>query len=278
MHVSSYPRVLALLLMLACCAGQAQAVEFDEKVKAPQVREPAVLRSQAQSYVTKFVALQDTGPQYLINNRELAAERFDLVWQIQQAIDVHRPLGDLSAVGLEAQSDGSYRIDYNASPQWNEPGRFPSSWLQTVDWDGFGKELIERGFRPGDVAQIRDYVATHDASRAAQQRSLPLAISFSRVVKKFDRIKRPVDDGLVLSYLYQLGRIQAEATREWADGLLSSLDAQRGRILLAYFSDMTSTGIWAPSDQRAGIDELLRRMRLPDFEQLATAEAAGGQS
>jgi hypothetical protein len=278
MHVPSYPRVLALLAVLAGFAGGAQAVEFDANVKAPLVKEPTALRSQAQSYVAKFAALKDAGPQDLISNRALAAERFDLVWQIQQAIDVRRPLGDLSAVGLEAQADGSYRVDYNANPQWNEPGRFPSIWLQGVDWDGLGTELIERGFRPEDVVKLRDYVATHDASQTAQQRSLKLAISFSKVVKKYDLIKRPVDDGQVLSYLYQLGKIQADATREWANGLLESLDAQRGRILLAYFSEMTATSIWAPSDQRAGIDELLRRMRLPNFEQLATAEVAGGQS
>jgi len=278
MHVSSYPRALAMLLMLAGFAGGAQAVEFDEKAKAPLVREPAALRTQAQSYVAKFAALKDAGPQELISNRELAADRFDLVWQIQQAIDVKRPLGDLSAAGLEAQADGSYRVDYNANPQWNEPGQFPSVWLQNVDWSGLGQDLVERGFRPEDVTRLREYVATHDAGQVAQTRSLPLAISFSRVVKKFDRIKRPVDDALVLSYLYQLKKIQTEATREWADGLLNSLDAQRGRILLAYFSEMTATSIWAPSDQRAGIDELLRRMRLPNFEQLATAEVAGGQS
>jgi hypothetical protein len=253
-------------------------VEFDEKVKAPMVREPAALRTQAQSYVEKFGALKDAGPQELISNRDLAAERFDLEWQIQQAIDVKRPLGDLSAVGLEAQPDGSYRVDYNANPQWNEPGRFPSVWLPSVDWAGLGQQLIERGFRPEDVATLREYVATHDAGQVAQTRALPLAISFSRVVKKFDRIKRPVDDALVLSYLYQLKKIQTEATREWAVGLLNSVDAQRGRILLAYFSEMTATSIWAPSDQRAGIDELLRRMRLPNFEQLAAAEVAGGQS
>ena len=35
MHVPSYPRIVAWLLMLASFAGVAQAVEFDEKIKAP---------------------------------------------------------------------------------------------------------------------------------------------------------------------------------------------------------------------------------------------------
>jgi hypothetical protein len=274
MYVPSYPRVLALLLMLACCAGAAQAVEFDERLKAPLVKEPAVLRTQAQSYVAKFNALQ-ASPQELISNRALAGERFDLAWQIQRAIDVHRPLGDLSAVGLKAQEDGSYRIDYNASPQWKEPGDLLPGWLSDANWEIFGKQLIERGFRAEDIAALKEYVVTHDLQRTSRLESLPLAVSFSKVVKKYDKIKRPVDDAMVLSYLYQLKKTDAERSRAWVEGLISSVDAQGQRILLAYFDEMKWTGVWGPSDQRAGIDELLRRMRLPDFEQLALAEATG---
>jgi hypothetical protein len=274
MHVPSYPRVLALLLMLACCAGTAQAVEFDEKLKAPLVKEPAVLRSQAQSYVAKFNALQ-ASPQELIGNRALAAERFDLAFQIQRAIDVHRPLGDLSAVGLEAREDGSYRVDYNAAPQWEKPDEVLSAMLTSVDWQAFGAQLISRGFREADVAKLKDYVSSHNLQQTSKRDTLPLALSFSKVVKKYDKIKRPVDDALVLSYIYQREKLLAEKSRQWAEELLNALDAQPARVLLAYFGEMQSTGVWGPSDQRAGIDEQLRLMRLPDFEQLATAEATG---
>jgi hypothetical protein len=274
MHVSSYPRVLALLLTLACCAGRAQAVEFNEMVKAPLVKDPVALRSQAQSYSAKFAALQ-ASPQELISNRALAAERFEVVWQIQRTIDARRPLGDLSAVGLKAQEDGSYRIDYNASPQWSQPGELLPGWLSTVDWEIFSQQLIERGFRAEDVAALKEYVATHDLQKSSRLESLPLALSFSKVVKKYDKVKRPVDDAMVLSYIYQREKLNAERSRAWVEGLINSVDAQRQRILLAYFDEMRSTGVWGPSDQRAGIDEQLRIMRLPDFEQLATAEAAG---
>ena len=60
-------------------------------------------------------------------------------------------------------------------------------------------------------------------------------MSFSKIVKKYDKIKRPVDDAAVLSYIYQREKLKAEKGREWAEGLLNSLDAQRARILLAYF-------------------------------------------
>jgi hypothetical protein len=103
-------------------------------------------------------------------------------------------------------------------------------------------------------------------------------LSFSKVVKKYDKIKRQVDDATVLSYIYQRQKIWSEMGREWADGLLNSLDSQRARILLAYVSEGKSTGVWGPSDQRAGIDEQLRLMRLPEFEKLATSEAMGDAS
>jgi len=275
MHVPSYPRALAMLLMLACFACSAQAVEFDEKVKAPMLKEPGALRTQAQSYVAKFAALQ-ASPQELIGNRALVAERFDLTWKIQQAIDVRRPLGDLSSVGLERRDDGSYRIDYNKSPQWGRPDEQFSAVLNEVDWQGFGAHLISRGFRDVDVAKLKEYLSTHDLQKESRRASLPLTLSFSKVVKKYDNIKRPVDDATVLSYIYQREKATAEMGRQWVEGLLNSIDAQRARILLSYFEEMPSTGIWGPSDQRAGIDEQLRLMRLPDFEELVTAETMRG--
>jgi hypothetical protein len=267
---------VALLLMLAGFASGARAVEFDEKLRAPMAREPAALRTQAQSYGEKFAALRAASPHDVIRNRALTAERFDLTWQVQQAIDARRPLGDLSTIGLQARGDGSYKVDYNASPQWERPETVFLAVLPNVDWQGFGADLISRGFREADVAALKSYVTTHDLQQTFRRESLPLALSFSRVVKKYDRIKRPVDDAVVLSYIYQREKLRAEKGREWTEGLLNSLDAQRARILLAHFSEFQSTALWAPSDQRAGIDHQLQVMRLPDYEQLATAEAAGG--
>ncbi len=275
MHVSSYPRVLAMLGLLACCAGSAQAVEFDEKIKAPMVKEPAALRTRAQSYVEKFNVLQTASPQEFIRNRALAAERFELSWQIQQAIDVRRPLGDLLAIGLEPWKDGSYRIDFNAWPQWERPDEKFGFLLAGPDWQSLGEVLVSRGFREADVATLKEYLATHDFQRDARRESLPLTLSFTKIVKKYDKIKRPVDDAVVLSYIYQRAKLNAERGRVWAEGILNSLDAQRSRILLAVIDESQSIGVWAPSNQRAGIDEQLRLMRLPDFEQLVTADAFG---
>ena len=275
MHVPGYPRVVALLAVIAGFASSAQAVEFDEKIKAPMVKDAAVLRTQAESYVSKFTALKDADPRELISNRALSAQRFDLTWQIQQAIDTQKPLGDLSALGFMARPDGSYRIDFNANPEWDRPEDRFAVLLAGPDWQGLGEQLIGRGFRQVDVETLKEYISTHDLQKVSRRESLPISLSFSKMVKKFAKIKRPVDDAFVLSYIYQREKFRAEMGRAWAEGLLNSLDAQRARILLAYFGEMPTTGVWGPSNQRAGIDEQVHLMRLLDFERLATAEAMG---
>jgi hypothetical protein len=270
------PVAAVLTLLLASFGGNAQAVEFDEKLEVPMVKDTAALHSQAQSYMAQFSALRSAGPQELIRNRALHAQRVELQWQIQEAIDAHRPLGDLSALGLEPNDDGGYRIDFNAAPQWNPPGELLAAWLPQTNWEIFGAQLIERGFRAEDVTRLREYVTAHDARKQSLQQSLPLAVSFSKIVKKYDRLNRPLGDRMVLSYLYQRARLDAEAKRAWTERLLNTLDDKRGRILLAYVAEMRSTGVWAPSDQHTGIAELLSVMRLSDFEQRAMAEATGG--
>ena len=133
---------------------------------------------------------------------------------------------------------------------------------------------MTRGFRESDVAALRNYVETHDLKAATSARTLPIAISFSKVVKKYDKIKaagrqRP----RVLVSLPTRARSEAEARRAWSEGLIRTLDDQRVRVLHSYFSEMQGIGYWSPSDAEAGVANLLAVMRLPDYEQRATAEA-----
>jgi hypothetical protein len=65
------------------------------------------------------------------------------------------------------------------------------------------------------------------------------------------------------------------AQRDWAEGLLRTLDAQRIRVLHSFFDEMTRTSSWAPNDAEAGIAGVLALMRLPDYEQRAIADAKG---
>jgi hypothetical protein len=274
MHSYGHRRKWLLALLLAG-AATAQAVEFDEKVKAPSVAEPEAFAARAETFRSRLDALGDAAPRALIEDRALLREQMDLLWQFQRALDAGRPPSDLATLGFEPRGDGSYAVDYNAHPEWKRLDQSMSSLLPLMEWELLSHELRARGFRDADLATLRKYVTDNNARQLASKRTLPLAISFSKVVRKLDRLKRPVPDSLVLSYLYQRERVDAEATREWTQGLLQTLDAQRARILMSYFEEMESTGVISADNQRAGIDELLRIMRLPDFEQLAIAEAQG---
>ena len=278
MHVSSYPRASAwlpaLTLMLASFAGGAQAVEFDERVKAPMARGGAELKTQAESYFESFARLRSASPLDIVTNKALTQERFELKWQIQRALEDKRPIDDLAALGLEKYGNG-YRVDYNQFPQWEPPSERLVALMPTMSMENVRPMLIARGFRESDVAKLSDYLDTHDLKAAMAARTLPIAISFSKVVKKYDKIKRTVGQDLVFSFLYQRSKVEAEVQRAWAEGLVRTLDDQRVRVLQSYLSELEGTGYWSPSDTASGVADLLAVMRLPDYEQRATVEAAG---
>jgi len=264
-----------LLLLIASVGGVVLAADFDEKLKAPLMKDAGTLRTQAQSFSARFGELKGAGSEQLITNGSLAGERFDLAWQIQQAIDTHRPLGDLSAIGLVSRDDGTYEINLNAFPQWNRLDQSCVAVLPQLNWDTFARQLVNRGMAPNETAKLRQYISTHDARAAAGARTLPISLSFSRLIRKYDKVKRPVPDSVVLSYVYQRARADAEATREWTEGLLKSVEAQSARVLLSTLGEGKASSIWAPSDQAAGIVEILESVRLPNFEELATAQSRG---
>jgi hypothetical protein len=263
------------MLILASLAGSAGAAGFDEKAAAPQIQDVGTLRSQAQSFSARVNELQDAGTEQLIINRALAAERFDLIWRIQQAIDLHLPLGDLSATGFVSQGNGAYGIDFNAFPQWERVDRKIAVLLPTYNWEALVQYLMNRGFTADEAARLKAFLASRDVKAEASQKKLPVVLGFGKVVRKFDKAKRAVPDGLVLSYLYQRERVGAEATREWAASLLSSIGAHGARILLSAMSEGESSSVWSPDDRAAGIADVLASTRRPDFEQRATAQATG---
>jgi len=272
------PLAAGLLLWFASIAGVAQAVEFDEKLKAPMAKGAAELKSMGESYSASFARLSNVSPAAVVTNKALFLEHFDLEWQIKRALEDKRPMEDLSAIGLVKDESGSLRIDFNASPQWQPFPEILASMMPIISLDTAGPLLVNRGFRESDVAAIRSYIETHDVEAAASARTLPIAISFSKVVKKYDKIKRPVSNDLVFSYIYQRNKADAEARREWSEGLIHVLDDQRVRVLHSYFAEVKSTGVWSASDTEAGIAGLLALLRLPDFEQRAIAESRGAES
>ena len=82
--------------------GSAQAVEFDEKLKAPMMKSQAALHSQAQAYAARFVACAMPHRSSSSRIPRWRARQFDVVWQIQRAIDERKPLGELADAGIVA--------------------------------------------------------------------------------------------------------------------------------------------------------------------------------
>jgi hypothetical protein len=264
----------AMAASFVVLAGLAHAVEFDQKLKAPAMRDAAELRSHAQSISGRLLQYQSADPQELINDAALVRDQYDLGWKLQRAIDEHRPLNDAGDVGLVVQPDGSVEIDINAHPQWLRYDQRLTTLLPGWDMQIVGPELIARGFRSSDVDILSNYVKTHDVRTMAAQRILPIGLGFNKLVLRNDRLRRPIDDGMVLSYVYQQGRETAEASRQWTAGLFAALDAQRRRILLNYISELKTTGTWTATDPSA-VADTLATVRRADFAAGAASQAQG---
>jgi hypothetical protein len=242
-------------------------------LKVPMMKSAADTRTQAKSFAVKFREIRAATPAQVILNASLARQQFDLKWQIQRAIDEGKALDEFAELGLVNSGDGTYSIDMRKYPEWDDLVQSIVSLLASGRISG--PALIERGFRPEDVTTLMDYIATHDAVRASKAAALPIALGFSRTVGNYDRLKRPVPNSLVFAYFYQSAHAVSESNRTWVADLLKQFDAQRARILMSTFLEFETTGIWGPDDTKAGIEAALANARLPNFEELATAEAKG---
>src|SRR5687768_964497 len=113
----SVPRYL-LVLLLAAGSAAAQAVEFDEKLKAPKATSGAELKLRLDG-----VAARVTGPNAVnaldaVRDRALARERFDARWMLGVLVDARAPLPELEAMGFKANGGGSYTYSTREHPEW----------------------------------------------------------------------------------------------------------------------------------------------------------------
>jgi len=263
------------MLALAGAGGLAQAAGFDEKLKAPMMTSAAQTYAQAKEFGARYREVHTANPSQVITNASLAREKFDLKWQVERAIDQRKPITGFEELGFESIGNGSYRVDLNDHPEWDD---FPAGIigvLADANLDTAAPTLIQRGFRPEDVSRLKNYVATHNPRVAAKTATPPIALQFANVVRKFDKARRPVPDALVFSYLYQTSRALSEADRQWVADLLDEFDAQRARILMSTFLEYQASTEWHPTDPALIVESQLRTVRLPDFEERAKAEAKG---
>jgi hypothetical protein len=270
------PFAAAVIAMFAGIAGSAHAVEFDEKVKAPQARNVDEVKLVARAASQEFGAASLDARAAVIRDAARSRRRFDARWAVVHAVETRAPLGDLSEFGIVTAENGEARIDLRRFPQWDDQEGSVVRMLTHLQLDALGDQWVNRGMTEADVATIRNYVTTNDAETLSRRAGLPITLGFSRVVRKYDKIRRPVPADLVFDFFYQQSAASAEANRAWLAGLLDTLDPHAARILLSYFGELDSTAIWGPSDMNAAALDLLTRIRQPDFEQRATAEAMGG--
>ena len=270
------PFAAAVIAMFAGVIGVAHAVEFDEKVKAPIARNSEQLRSMARAASQEFAEGPLDSRETAFRDANATRRKFDARWTVLRAVEGRAPLEGLGEYGLQRSEDGSVHIDLQKYPQWDSTESRLVGILTHIQMDAFGLDLVNRGMQESDVAKLAQYVTSNDAAAQSRSAALPVTLGFAKLVRKYDKIKRAIPDDVVFDYFYQRDAATTESDRRWLAGLLDELQPQGRRILLSYFDGLSATAVWGPSDNDAGIRSTLANFRLPDFEQRARAEAAGG--
>ena len=210
------PVAAGLLLWFASIAGVAQATEFitgfDEKLKAPMAMGATELKSRRSELFRQFRAVaraltRGDGHEQGALSRALRSRVADQPRAGRQAA-AGRSVGTRSREARGWLPHRLQRVSAVAAVSGDAllAGAHP-------DMDAAGPLLINRGFRDSDVAALRSYIETHDLKAATSARTLPIAISFSKVVKKYDKIKRPVGKGsrVLVSLPARQGRSRSAA-------------------------------------------------------------------
>jgi hypothetical protein len=261
------PLAAVLTLALAGFGGMAQAVEFNEKLTAPAMKSATEFKTQAQAFATKYREIGAANAAQGVS-ASLARQQFDLKWQLERAINERRPLDDIETLGFERLDNGGYSIDTRKYPEWRPLGDSIATLFSSNLRDGVYEELLQRGFRPEDVAALKDYIATHDVKKATRASSVSTGSGFLKAVQALDKAGRPVPDALVESYFYQSTSSYIDTRRAWSESLLKTLDVQRVRVLLSYLSELASSVTLIPENPGEAISGILAAVRSGDFEKL----------
>lgn len=255
---------LSLLAALALTSA-AQAVEFDEKVKAPRVASAYDLKEQVESISARVSGANAVN---LVRDRALAKERFDARYLLGQMVDERVPLTEFESLGLEPKGDGSYTIDGKEYPEWHTLTEKLVLLADPAVLSGLENVFGQRGFRVQDQLALRNYVQSHDLKRQRDQGQLELLLSAGKQAKKRQKLKL-LDDNFMASYFYQKKWQFEEADRLWALGLLNALEPQAQRILQSYFAELNSTSVISPEDTASAWRQERELLLRPDLDELA---------
>lgn len=245
--------IAGVMLMLATLlAGPIHAAPFDEKLQAPRAATSQALRAKLKAHFAIFERMQQQDPAAFIRDRAAHRQWADLYFSLKLAMDERVPLKDLATYGLIAAADGTYAVDLKEFPQW-EPLDSRLHILSNPEVvESCVPALQARGFREEDFDALRRYLATHDPQLATQSEGRQLIETFATRLSAQRQAGRQLNLQEVLAYRYQKASLKAEAERQWAIGLLDSLDRQRQRILVSYLDEFRSELTFgAPTDSFA---------------------------
>jgi hypothetical protein len=258
-------------------ASAAHGAPFNQQLRAPQA-DAQQLQEKLQRHFDIVDARRGQG-EMLIRDPAAFQQWTDLQWTIERRLDEGRALGDeesLARVGVIKQRDGSYIVHTKDFPQWKSLVAALVLLANPSGVESFAPALEARGFRAEDLEKIRDYIRTHDLDAAGFAEHKELVQTFAKraaTARKED----------VLAFMYQGARLQSEHERQWAVGLLDTLDAQRRRALTSYLMDeLDSTISFGPPAPSQRLDENIAKTLAPlvsgEYQrQLDQAEAELGR-
>lgn len=265
---------LALLSALAL-VGAAQAVEFDEKVRAPKAASGVDLQGKLDSVAARITGADAMGPLDAVRNASFARQRFDARWMLGQMVDARVPLPELEALGFKADGNGSYTIDTREHPQWRPLEDRIQLLSSPKVLGGLERDLLARGLHAEDFAKIRDYISLRNLDQERAQSKLAIMLSAGKMAKKMQKLGR-LDDQFMASLSYQRARDLAEVERRWATGLLDTLPPQGQRILVSYLTEGPSNTSLAPEPTAEAYRHEKELLLRPDFERLIRDAFAEG--
>jgi hypothetical protein len=236
-RIASAVAPLAMLL-----AVTVHAAPFDEKSKPPRAATSQALRPKFDAHFQAFQRRrQDADPAAFIRDAAARKQWSDLYFAVGLALDERVPLHDLSAFGLTAQPDGTYVVDLRKFPQWEPLDTRLYVLTNPEVLASYEPALKARGFRDEDLRSLREYLATHDPRLRIHAEGRELVETFAKRLQEQRQAGQPLQLEEVLAYRYQKASFKAEIERQWAVGLLDTLDKQRQRILASFFDEFESS-------------------------------------
>jgi hypothetical protein len=263
--------------LLGSLAGGAQAVEFDEQLKAPMARNGADLKPRLDSHVQLMNRLNTKSPIDQVRDKASFRERVDVYWVLGRLVDERVPLPELTKLGFEARSDGSYHIDTHKHPEWRPLDQNLTMLGTVAAVDAVAYALTARGMRDDDLAAMRTYIAANNLEHQRAERKLSIVLSAARVAKKYQKIKQPFDDRAMLAYFYQKQLGAAEVEQKWSEGLMNSVSSQAQRILASFFAEDSGSWFIAPTATADALEYERQLLLKPDIEELARKAFAEGK-